>query len=73
MPIPCLIMQTPDPIAALFERAQTARVPMSLICERAGVAPTTPSRWKRKKNGATVEAVTKLDTALSEILEERAA
>lgn len=62
-----------NPIDALFARAQQHRVPMSLICERAGVAETTPSRWKRGKNGATVEAVTKLQAALSEILEEQAA
>ncbi len=66
-------MQTADPITALFERAQTHRVPMSHICERAGIAPTTPSRWKRKKNGATLDAVQKLEGALSEILLERAA
>lgn len=66
-------MQTTDPIAALFERARENRVPMSHICDRAGVDPTTPSRWKRGKNGATVEAIVKLDAALSELLRERAA
>jgi len=66
-------MQTTDPIAAFFERARTSRVPMSHICDRAGVDPTTPSRWKRKKNGATVEAVNKLETALNAILNERRA
>lgn len=66
-------MQTPDPISALFAKAREHRVPMSAICAKAGVAPTTPSRWKREKNGATVEALMKLDAALSEILTERAA
>lgn len=66
-------MEGTDPIAALFERAQAHRVPMSHICKMAGVDPTTPSRWKRKKNGATVEAVTKLNAALSEILSEKQA
>lgn len=60
-----------NPIDALFERARTHRVPMSLICEKAGVAPTTPSRWKHGKNGATLEAVSKLNAALSEIIAER--
>lgn len=64
-------MQDTNPINALFERARTHRVPMSLICEKAGVAPTTPSRWRRGKNGATVEAVSKLSAALSEILAEQ--
>lgn len=66
-------MEHTNPIAALFESAKQHRVPMSLICKRAGVDPTTPSRWKRKKNGATVEAVTKLQSALTEILTEQAA
>lgn len=66
-------MQDTNPIEALFERAKSNRVPMSLICRRAGVDPTTPSRWKRKLNGATVEAVTKLNVALSEIITEQAA
>lgn len=66
-------MENANPIDALFESAKQHRVPMSLICQRAGVDPTTPSRWKRKKNGATVEALTKLTSALSEILSERKA
>lgn len=61
-------MQNIDPIAALFERARENRVPMSAICKEAGVDPTTPSRWKRKKNGATLDAVMKLDEALSRLL-----
>lgn len=66
-------MENTNPIDALFASAKQHRVPMSLICERAGVDPTTPSRWKRKKNGATVEALHKLTSALSEIVNERQA
>ena len=65
-------MENTDPIAALFERASSHRVPMSLICERAGVDQTTPSRWKRGKNGATLDAVSKLAAALNEIIAEQA-
>jgi len=71
VPIPCLIMLNTDPIASLYERARNNGVPMSAICDRAGVAQTTPSRWKNGRNGATVEAVSKLESALSEILSER--
>ena len=46
---------------------------MAVICKRAEIAPTTPSRWKRGKNGATLEKVSKLNGALSEIIEELAA
>lgn len=66
-------MENANPIDALFASAKLHRVPMSLICERAGVDPTTPSRWKRKKNGATVEALHKLNTALTAILNEKQA
>jgi hypothetical protein len=59
-----------NPIEALFESARRHKVSMSRICERAGVAPTTPSRWKQGKNGATVEAVSKLQSALAEIVAE---
>lgn len=73
MPIACLVMENTDPIAALFARASSHRVPMSLICLRAGMAPTTPSRWKRGKNGATLDAVSKLSSALNDIIAEQAA
>lgn len=66
-------MQDTNPVEALFDSARRHRIPMSRICERAGVDPTTPSRWKRKKNGATVEAVSKLSAALGDILREEAA
>lgn len=66
-------MENTNPIDALFTSAKQHRVPMSLICQRAGVDPTTPSRWKRKKNGATVEVLHKLTNALSAILDERKA
>jgi len=66
-------MQDINPVDALFERAREYRVPMSQVCHRAGVAPTTPSRWKHNRNGATVEAVMKLSDALGEIIAERAA
>lgn len=65
-------METADPIEALFARAKSHRVPMARICERAGIDPTTPSRWKRKRNGATLERVQRLHDALNEIVAEAA-
>lgn len=66
-------MEQPNPLDALFARAKMNGVPMATICKRAEVDPTTPSRWKRGKNGATVEKLHQLSTALDVILSERAA
>lgn len=66
-------MADTDPTVTLFERAKRHRIPMAVICKRANVDPTTPSRWKRGKNGATLDKVTLLHGALSEIIEEQAA
>lgn len=64
-------MEQANPIDALFERASANRIPMSEICQRAGIAQTTPSRWRKGRNGATIGAVSKLNAALAEILAER--
>src|SRR3546814_18744951 len=73
LPILCLLMQKDDPLASLFARAKTSGIPMAAICKRAELAPTTPSRWKRGKNGATLDRNQSLNEALSAILrsEER--
>lgn len=60
-----------DPIEALYDRAKQHGIPMVAICARAKVHATTPSRWRRGKNGATVTAVNALNDALSVIIEER--
>jgi hypothetical protein len=66
-------MEQADPLDTLFARAKEHRVPMAAICTRAKIAPTTPSRWRRKKNGATLDKVTQLTGALAEIIAENAA
>lgn len=66
-------MEQSDLLTTLFERAKSHRIPMSEICRRAAIDPTTPSRWKRKKNGATLEKVTQLNSALADIIAEIAA
>lgn len=44
---------------------------MSAICDQAGVARSTPSRWRHDKNGANVDTVQKLDEALTTIIAKR--
>ncbi len=66
-------MEQADPLDTFFARAKQFRVPMAAICKRAKIAPTTPSRWKRGVNGATLEKVTQLNAALGELIQERAA
>jgi len=46
---------------------------MMAICERAGVAPTTPSRWKHNKSQPTLAKLMALHGALDSILEDRRA
>lgn len=64
-------MEQADPLDAFFATAKMHGVPMATICARANIAPTTPSRWKRKKNGATVEKLNELRSALTAIVAER--
>ena len=66
-------MEQTDPIDLLFAKARKHGIPMAAICKRAEIDPTTPSRWKRKKNGATVEKVVQLHGALDALIVERAA
>jgi hypothetical protein len=65
-------MEHTDPVEALFARVKEADVPMYMLCDRAGVARSTPSRWRSEKNGATVSSIAALDAALTRIIAERA-
>lgn len=54
-------------IAGIEQRAKDAGLTMSEVCSRAGVHPTTFSRWKRSdKNpdpiGATLKSLAKLES-----------
>lgn len=60
-------MEQEDPLSALFARAKEQRIPMAAICKEAGVDPTTPSRWKRNKNGATLSKIRQLQDALTKL------
>lgn len=66
-------MEQDDPLETLFSRARQYGVPISAICQRAGIDPTTPSRWKRGKNGANYRKLAQMRRALAEIIEERGA
>lgn len=65
-------MEQADTLDAFFVRAKKHRIPMAAICKRALVDPTTPSRWRRGKNGATLERVNRLNEALTAIIAEDA-
>lgn len=64
-------MEQDDPVERLFARAKMHGVPMYAICDLAGVARSTPSRWRQSKNGATVSTVASLDNALSRLIAAR--
>lgn len=64
-------MEQLHPVDALFARAKAAGIPMCDICDRAGVARSTPSRWRNDKNGATLSTLGQLNEALSALIEEQ--
>lgn len=66
-------MHTFDPVQRLRDRAKDHGVTMSAICEEAGVAQSTPSRWQADPDSATLGTIKKLDEALSRIIDSRKA
>lgn len=62
-------MDQQEIIAGIEDRADKLGVPISKLCEEAGIHPTTFSRWKKsEKNpdpiGATLKSLTALTAAL---------
>lgn len=58
-------------IASIERRARVAGLSISELCRKAGVHPTTFSRWKESERnpqpiGATLATLRKLETALGE-------
>ena len=56
-------------IAGLEERAKAAHLPITEICRRANVHPTTFSRWKKSDRnpapiGATLSSLAKIEAVL---------
>lgn len=60
-----------DPIDALYARASDHGVAMSRICDAAGVARSTPSRWRNSKNGASMTVLRRLNEKLDELIANR--
>ena len=63
-------------IRDIEERAHEARVSIRYVCLRAGVHPTTFSRWKKSPRnpepvGANLASLTKISDALREIVREK--
>lgn len=65
-------MSNIDPVESLFERAKANGVQMYVVCDRARVARSTPSRWRGDKNGATYATLKRLNAALDDLITERA-
>lgn len=61
-----------DPVEALFERATLHGIAMSRICDRAGIAQSTPSRWRSDPLAASRKKIDALNTALDSLIAERA-
>jgi transcriptional regulator with XRE-family HTH domain len=66
-------MEQQHPLERLFAEAREHRIPMSRVCEMAGVDPTTPSRWKRKLTRPSADKLFDLQNALDRIVAEKAA
>lgn len=59
-------------IREIEERAWEARVSISLLCQRAGIHPTTFWKWKKSRRnpqpgGASIKSLTKIFDALDQI------
>lgn len=64
-------METANPLDTLFSRAAANGIPMYRICEAAGIAPTTPSRWRKNKTSPMLSKVVALNEALDGILAQQ--
>lgn len=62
-------MEQTDPVSQLYARATLHGIKMAAICREAGVASTTPSRWKNDRNGANLKTVDALNAALTRLVE----
>lgn len=61
-------------IAELEDRAKAVGLPISEVCRRANLHPTTFSRWKHSdKNSDPIGATIKSLSALDEVLKEEEA
>ena len=63
-------MEQVDPVGDFFARAKRHRIAIATLCRRVGIDPTTPSRWKRKKNGPNLAKLRLLSQALDAVIAE---
>lgn len=63
-------MEQYDPVQSVLARAEKYRIPVTEMCKRASVAPSTVWRWKTDGNGPSLRTIRKLDAALSQLIEE---
>lgn len=54
-------------LAALDARVFAARTTMATLCEVAGVAQSTVSRWRKKPSSISVRTLTRLESALEQV------
>ncbi len=59
-----------ETIDSLFTRAKSHGVTMAALCERAGVAPSTPSRWRKNPASANLGTLEKMRKALDEMIDD---
>lgn len=72
-----MVMNQETVIADIERRARNAGISIREVCIRAGVHPTTFSRWKRsEKNpepmGASLHAIGDIYSAIDQLISERA-
>lgn len=65
-------MENNDPLERLLAKTKESGIPMAHVCERAGIAQTTPSRWKNGKSRPTMDKLVALENALGILMMERA-
>jgi len=68
-----LHMDKTSELDALLKRCFEARIPVYRVCDAAGVARSTPSRWKANPGMMSASTLGKLEDALAGIERERAA
>jgi transposase-like protein len=65
-----VIMDQQDIIATIEERAAKLELSISEVCQKAGVHPTTFSRWKKsEKNPQPIGATIKSLSAITDVLD----
>lgn len=64
-------MHKQEAFEALLAACFKARLPLYKVCERARVAQSTTSRWKKKPESITAITMDKLEKALTEIEAEK--